>query len=301
MNTIDLNGMWVVRSESFTCIGESGLAKVAQARDGWLPAQVPGEVHLDLIRAGMMPEPTVGTNMIACRWPETYSWWYRTVFEVDPQILENERLCLVFDGLDLYAQVFLNGELVGEARDAFVPAIFLVKRCLKAGQNELVVRLTAGSELARDETPPGQNQAWKANSAASGAIPNPARPGDPYGHRLWPGRKWLRKPQFTYGWDWVDAMPNIGIWRGVRLDAHSYAVLHDLRLDTRLEEGQVFLEMDAVVENLHPWSERCCQLELEITPPLEGPALRRSYKVKALPGRNRVRDLIEVPTFLWPP
>jgi beta-mannosidase len=302
MHTITLNGTWSVRPESITCFGEVGLAQALGAADGWLPAQVPGEIHLDLIRAGQMAEPAVGANMPDCRWPETKSWWHRTTFEVSAAVLAHERLSLMFDGLDLYAQVFLNGKLVGEAADAFVPVAFEVNRFLKIGQNELVVRLTAGSELAKDETPAGQDKAWKANSAADGSIPNPIQPDDPYGHRLWAGRKWLRKPQFTYGWDWVDALPNIGIWRGVHLEARSYAILHDLRLDTLLDGDKAQLEMDAVVENLHPWSERPCLLDLEIVPPDGGPTLHRQYPVAALPGRNRVQDVILIPEArLWWP
>jgi beta-mannosidase len=302
MNTINLNGTWSVRPQPVACIGEAGLAQALEAGGGWLPAVVPGEIHLDLIRAGKMAEPTVGANMPECRWPETQSWWHRTHFELSEGFLKHEGVSLVFDGLDLYAQVFLNGKLVGEAADAFVPVIYEVKPFLQEGQNELVVRLTAGSELARDATPSGQGKPWASNSAVDGSIPNPIQPGDPYGHRLWNGRRWLRKPQFTYGWDWVDALPNIGIWRGVRLEARSFAVLHDLRLDTLLQDGQVMLEMDAVVENLHPWSERPCLLELEITPPGSSQPLHRRYPVAAVPGRNRVQDTFPVPEArLWWP
>ena len=302
MITIHLDGEWSVRPEDFACIGETGLVRVRQAQEGWLPAQVPGEIHLDLMRAGQMPEPSASMNMPECRWPETKSWWYRTTFEPGQEFLQSERQQLFFDGLDLYAQVFINGKLVGESANALVPAEFDVKRFVKAGQNELVVRLTAGSELAQDETPAGQGKEWKPNSAAYGAIPNPMGTGDLYSHRSWPGRKWLRKPQFSYGWDWVDALPNIGIWRGVRLEGRSFAVLHDLRLDTLRQDGRVCLEMEAVLENLHPWSERACILELEIQPPDGGPFIQRRYSVDALPGRNLVQDNIKVPEAkLWWP
>jgi beta-mannosidase len=298
--TVDLNGTWRVRPEPLTCIGLSGLKQVQSASAGWIVAQVPGEIHLDLIRAGQMLEPTVGANMPKCRWPETKSWWHRTTFNVSGESLKYERQQLVFDGLDLYAQVFLNGKLVGEAADAFVPATFDVNRFLRAGENELVVRLTAGSELSPDDSPP--NQGSPPHKPAFGTIPNPIREGDFFGHRNWYGRKWLRKPQAEYGWDWQDSLPNIGIWRGVRLEGRSYAVLHDIRLDTLLNNGRVSLEMDAVVENLHPWSERACELRLSICPPDGGRAIERRYPLDAVPGRIPVRDVIEVPQAqLWWP
>jgi beta-mannosidase len=119
---------------------------------------------------------------------------------------------------------------------------------------------------------------------------------------MWPGRKWLRKPQFTYGWDWVDALPNIGIWRSVHLEGRTYAVLQDLRLDTLRMDGRVLLELEAVVENLHPWSERACELVIEIRPPEQGALLRRRYPVDALPGKNTVEDTFEIPDpkLWWP-
>jgi beta-mannosidase len=300
MRDVSLNGTWKVRQEPLALIGEAGLEKVRTERDGWMPAQVPGEIHLDLMKAGLMGDPNVGINALADRWPETKSWWYETSFEVDSGFLQMERQDLVFDGLDLYAQVFVNGKLVGEAADAFIPHSFDVRRLIHEGKNDLAVRMTVGTELSLDDSPPGQGQT--PHKPAFGEIPNPAKPGDVYGHRNWYGRKWLRKPQASYGWDWQEALPNVGIWRGVHLCGRSYAVLHDIRLDTLEARGKVSLELAAMVDNLHPWSERACALDLSIQPPDGGKAIERRYPVDALPGRNPLRDVIPVPNpkLWWP-
>ena len=279
---LNLNGTWRVLPEELNCIGEVGLAKVRQEAAGWMDAEVPGEIHLDLVKASKMPEPTVGLNMPQCRWPGTNSWWYRTTFDMGPDPKQYERQSLVFDGLDLFAQVFVNGKLAGEAADAFVPAVIEVKRFLKPGRNELVVRLTEGSELA----PSGLR-----NLSHTVTITND-----------WKGRVWLRKPQFEWGWDWVEGLPNIGIWRGVRLESHNYAVLHDLRLDTVRQGDRVFLELELVLENLNPSRQRASTVDLEIEPPDGGVPITRRYAVDALPGRMPFRDLIEVPDAkLWWP
>ena len=123
------------------------MLKIKKARSGWIAARVPGEIHLDLMRAGQMEEPLVSTNAWECRWPEKKSWWYRMHFDATAAFLEQERQQLVFDGLDLHAQVFLNDTLIGEAKNAFVPAVFDVRHRLEKGRNDLVVRLTAGAEL----------------------------------------------------------------------------------------------------------------------------------------------------------
>jgi len=100
----------------------------------------------------------------------------------------------------------------------------------------------------------------------------------------------------------VDALPNIGIWRGVHLEGRSQAVLEDIRLDTRLADGQVQLELEAIVENLHPWSERHCLLTLIISPPDGAAVIFRQYDLDMLPGRMPVRDFIDIPNprLWWP-
>ena len=280
MQTMDLNGSWDVKDAPLTREGEKGRRAVARQRAGWIKARVPGEIHLDLVRAGRMPEPLVSTHARdACRWPEERSWWYRTSFRVTNAFLTHECQELIFDGLDLNAQIFLNGRLIGEAANAFVPARFDVRHRLVSGRNELMVRLTVGSELASDSEGPSFCH-------------------DIYANRNFPERRWLRKPQFTYGWDWVDALPNIGIWRGVRLEGRSQTVLHDLRLDTRRHGKRVFLDMAAVLENLHPWSERACALHVTIKPP-RGKAITYRKTFALLPGRTPITAWIEIPDPQW--
>ena len=233
MHSISLDGQWSVKPTAYALSGTDGLAELPRAEGDWLAATVPGEIHLDLIRAGQMAEPTVGTNAAQARWPETKAWWYRTTFTVDEAFLAEERQTLVCDGLDLSAQVFVNGQAVGEAANAFVPQVFDVRGRLRAGDNELVIRLTVGSELAQDAwAHPEQALASNQKKVAPGEIPNPPQPGDLTGHRHWGGRKWLRKAQFSYGWDWVEALPNIGVWRSVHVEGRSGVALADLRLDT---------------------------------------------------------------------
>ncbi len=286
-DSITLNGTWSVCKAPLDCEGEKGLRRVQRRRRGWLQAGVPGEIHLDLIRAGKMPEPLESDNIAQCRWPEEHSWWYRRTFAVQAAFLQYERQELVFEGLDLHAQVFLNSELVASAANAFIAARVAVNRLLCQGKNELVVRMTAGSELA----------------AQRETAPAPEHPEELYATRYWPPRRWLRKPAFAYGWDWIEPLPNIGITGDVRLEGHSHAVLADLRLDTVRQGERVFLETEAVVENIHPYSERGAALEITIVPPCgKAKTVRQRTPLELPPGRATVRDMIHLPDpqLWWP-
>jgi len=278
-----LDGNWKVRDESLSCKGLPGLKKVKK-RSGWMSAMVPGEIHLDLIRAGRMAEPLVGLNTRKSRWPEKRSWWFKTSFKVDASFLKYERQQVVFEGLDLYAQVFLNDTLVGEAKNAFVPQVFDVRHVLGKGVNTLVVRLTVGAELAPAEFQP--------------------RPPDKtvYGARgKFRGLPHLRKPSFCYGFDWVDALPNIGIWRGVRIEGHSGIVLRDVRLDTRIEGKAVFLDANIIVENLHAWSERAGLLDLVVASP-DDKKITHKVTLSAQVGRSPIAFRLKIPKprLWWP-
>jgi len=280
MNILSLDGAWKVKEAPLACKGIAGLAKVLGSRAGWMRAKVPGEIHLDLLRAGRLEEPLVSLNAKKSRWPEHRSWWFGRTFEASEAVPAHERQQLVFDGMDLYAQVFLNGEFLGETRNAFVPHVFDVRRILKR-KNRLVVRLTAGEELVDKSLRP---KGSKRKSRQS-----------------FPGISHLRKPQFTYGWDWVDALPNIGIWRGVRIEAHSGITLHDVTCSTRICREAVSLDVSVVVENLHPWSERRGELKLSITPP-EGKTIRRTVNLRARVGRSAASFRVEIPDpkLWWP-
>ena len=285
MKTLSLDGKWKVRDETLSCKDISGFDKVIKACDGWIPARVPGEIHLDLVHAGRLEEPLFSLNAKESRWPEKRSWWFVKSFEAPASFITHERQELVFDGLDLYAQVFLNGTLLGSVKNAFVPWHFNVRHMIRKGTNTLVVRLTAGAELV-----------------PKSFRPKIGRKGVTYGGRKqFPGISQLRKPQFTYGFDWVDALPNIGIWRSVSLRGHSGIVLHDVHVDTQIDKKDVFLAAKVIIENLHPWSERPCTMEMIVTPP-SGETLTHRMDINAQVGRSTLTCRLKIPNpeLWWP-
>jgi beta-mannosidase len=182
-----------------------GLAAGAQLEshpdNDWLPIGVPGDVHQVMIGAGRIPDPFYDRNETACEWMEQREWWYRLTFEDHGEPAGvNERLQLVFEGLDTFATVYLNGEVLGEHHNMFRPAAFDVTRRLRhSSSNVLAVRFD----------PPLQCIAGKTLSA--------------WGRN--PERTAMRKAQFGYGWDWGPRLPTIGIWRPVEVRRQQCAAL----------------------------------------------------------------------------
>ena len=95
---ISLDGEWQLRWYD----GQRGdaLARILSEQPEMhraLTAQVPGSVHLDLMRAGLLDDPNIGLNVLKARWVEENFWHYRRTFTA-PALAAGERAYLVLRG-----------------------------------------------------------------------------------------------------------------------------------------------------------------------------------------------------------
>ena len=83
-----------------------------QYQGQWYPATVPGNIHTDLLANNLIPDPFYGTNEDSVQWVADSIWTYRLIFDADcaGEGRQYDAQYLVFDGLDTYAEVWLNGE-----------------------------------------------------------------------------------------------------------------------------------------------------------------------------------------------
>jgi beta-mannosidase len=220
MQILDLCGAWRIRWTD----GTRGRLEYANRDETdlsrYIDAVVPGEVHLDLIRAGIIAEPTLEANALAARWVEECLWAYRKEFDAPAEALAaGARSWVVFEGLDLVAVIYLNGVEVGRHGNSFYPCRVEVTGKLRAGRNVLTVHLDAGLWDVSDKP-------------AEGYLMTP----DQRLHK----RHWLRKPQCQFGWDWSTRLINVGIHKPVRLEwtaaparVEQVAVVATYSLETR--------------------------------------------------------------------
>lgn len=174
----------------------------------WLDAKVPGVVHLDLLRHGLIPDPYYGNNEDSVQWIEREDWMYETTFAL-PAIAETGNYELVFEGLDTYASVFLNGQKLLSADNMYRRWTVDAKPFLKTGINTLMVYFR--SPLTVNEP------------KLSGPLPyHVTAENDAHKEKV---SVYTRKAPFQFGWDWGPRMVSCGVWRPVYLN-----VWHDARI-----------------------------------------------------------------------
>jgi len=171
-----------------------------------IDAQVPGTAHTDLLTAGLIEDPYVDLGENELVWAHRAQWLYATTFAAQPAA-DDERVDLVFDGLDTVAEISMDGALIGSTANMHRGYRFDVRSRLTGEEQALTVLFRSALETA------------EAERERLGA-----RPGA-YAHPL----NMVRKMACSFGWDWGPDLQTAGIWKPVRLERWRTARLASVR------------------------------------------------------------------------
>ena len=202
---VSVNSKSVMRIESGWQFRQAGSTD-------WYNATVPGCVHTDLLANKLIGDPFYRDNEKNQQWIGRKDWEYRTTFTVTPQTLAQENVELVFEGLDTYAEVFLNEQPVLKADNMFRTWRLDVKGALKAGDNSLRI-------LFRSPV----NEILPLMAKLDYKLPAP----NDQGEKTSP---FTRKAPYQYGWDWGPRFVTSGIWKPVSLQAWDQARVDDVQI-----------------------------------------------------------------------
>jgi beta-mannosidase len=158
----------------------------------WLPANVPGTVHTDLLTGKKIPDPFYSDNENELAWIDECDWEYRTSFTVDSAKFDE----LVFEGIDTIADIYLNDTFLLTASNMFVAYHLNVSGKLLNGTNRLRIVIKSAKRFSTEL------------EQRHGKLPVELE-----SHRVY-----LRKAQYSFGWDWGPAFPTAGLWKDVYLE-----------------------------------------------------------------------------------
>lgn len=181
-----------------------------------IPAAVPGDITIDLFRAGVIKNPYYGFNYRENDWIARRDFTYETELDVTDEILAQDSVALVFDGVDVYSDVYLNGKLLGHTENMFLQYRFEVKEYLQKGKNRLCVCMR--STL---------NKMDEFDTTGYCAVFNVKR-------------LFVRKAQCHFGWDWAPKICAYGIWQDVRLEYGDACKIEDAYVVADAEGNATF-------------------------------------------------------------
>jgi beta-mannosidase len=254
----------------------AGAWKFRQAgTEEWLPACVPGGVHTDLLALGRIPDPFAADNEQRVQWVAESDWIYRCRFNSSPELLAEEKIYLVCEGLDTLAKVVLNGHELGHTDNMFRRYEWEARSLLGVeGANELTITFNSPLKYAAEK---------------QAIFPLPGVP------QAIPGGPYLRKAPCQFGWDWGPQLPPLGIWKDIRLEGYSEARLAEVHLRQNHNGGKVILEARVTSEH---WGETPLAAVVRITTP-NG---ERIEKEAAIPvqGVAVLEVPIHNPELWWP-
>ncbi len=161
--------------------------------DKTVSATVPGDITLDLYNAGVIQDPYFGLNHRDLHWIIDSDFTYENSFVVPDSLAESEEILLEFDGIDTFAEVYLNGNLLGKCENMFLQYVYSVKDYIKSGENVLTVKMFSVTKKMDEIDDRGFFGVFNVK------------------------RLFIRKAQCHFGWDWAPDMPGYGIWGEVRL------------------------------------------------------------------------------------
>ncbi len=232
-----------------------------------LDAQVPGCVHTDLLRAGAIADPYLDTNASGQAWLFDLDWRYvRDLADVEAPA-DGERVEIVFDGLDTFAEVSVDGRVVGSSANMHRALRVDVTDLLPA--RELRVDFASPTRIADAEA---ERQGHRPS-----AYPTPFNA--------------VRKMAASFGWDWGPDLRTSGIWRPARVERWRHARLAEVVPRVRVEDGVGIVELTTALD----WAS---EGDVTLTAEIAG----RRAEVRVAHGQRRASLTVQVddPALWWP-
>jgi len=193
---------------------DPGAGDPSPPADAGMTVSAPGDTYQALVATGRLDHPFEARNEAAAAWVRDREWWWRTPF-VAPEWSADEEIDLVFEGLDTFAEIFLDGVSLGRADNMFHGWRYpLAGRVTPGATHQLAVRFDPTAWALEGRAPPPPWAAFTDRISRS-------------------KRNLMRKAQFGWGWDWGPDLPTVGVWKPARIEVRPRQRIDDVRFAVR--------------------------------------------------------------------
>lgn len=188
-----------------------------EGKTEFLSAKIPGNIYTDLFNNKKISEPFYEDNEKQLQWIENENWLYKTQFHLSEKEFSHRNIELIFEGLDTFAKVFLNGKEILNAENMFRTWKVDAKNFLKVGENILEVQFFSAVKK-------GQEEAKKLPYT----LPEKER-------------IFVRKAQYQFGWDFAPRFSGVGIWKPIYLKFRNEAEILNVKHSQKIEKNSAIV------------------------------------------------------------
>ena len=239
----------------------------------WMSCSVPGTVHTDLLELGLIEDPFFEDNELKLQWISNCDWIYKTSFDLPDEFKSDSPVIIVFEGLDTIAEVWLNKEQIGNFNNMFRRYELDITSKIKDKNNELEIKFTSPIKYAKSLEEKHGKLYVEVNTE----------------------RVYIRKAQYSFGWDWGPSFPTMGIYKPIYLLQKDKASIKNLKFSTlSISENKAVVEVDVDLEGI---VNSDCILEISLSLKRQ---LIEEITVKDVFNTNKVRVEIDNPALWWP-
>jgi len=277
---IALDGLWKFKGFRGCDGEEQGAYRTDIDVADWLLAEAPLTAHTNLLANKLIPDPFMGVNERDVQWVNESEWWYRKEIELTPEVIGKDVVELAFESLDTFATIWVNEAKVGEANNMFTPWRFNIKQAAKPGKNLIAIRFKPVNKVAAELEKQHQHKYVSLSADNFSARP------------------YVRKAQYSFGWDWGPTLPTSGIWRKAEVAAYDTARLgYVAGLPEEVSKEKARLKLSAEV---HAAKETTLNVKFALAG--FGQKKEQTVEVKTKIGRNFADCTLEVeaPKLWWP-
>ena len=219
----------------------------------WLEASVPGDVHTDLLKNGLIEDPFYRLNEHDLQWIDKTDWEYKTEFDLSQKDLNSHSLALEFQGIDTYSSIYLNDSLIGTTDNMFIGKTVDIKNFAKLGKNKLYIKLFSpiNKGVKLHDSLGYDISSFNGNDLAEiGKVEGNKRVS-----------VFTRKAPYHFGWDWGPRLVTSGIWQPINIKTWNYFNIEDLYIrQISLNENaslvaeielESYLEIDEIISEIY--------------------------------------------------
>ena len=171
-----------------------------------MQVDLPSVIIADMYEEGLIPHPYYGDVEPQLQWIPQREWVYTLDFKAEDYILKEDVIELVFEGLDTYADVWMNGKKLLYSDNMFRTYSCNVKDIIEENNNIKIKFYPFDKE--RDSL----IETYPLRFPEKYAV--------------------MRKAAYQNGWDWAPRYMNMGIWQPVYLKAWTHSTISSASIIT---------------------------------------------------------------------